>query len=73
MTAFHGTGVGCKLAGAWLIITSAILVYGETAPLVLEPNFTATLLCLGAGIILFYVGCLCCTRSQSKAEDRLSG
>jgi hypothetical protein len=58
------TGVGCKFFGLWLLVTSGVLIWGETAPLVLEPSFGPALLCLGLGSALFYFGCFCCRRAK---------
>lgn len=58
------TGVGCKYAGVWLVATSALLVYGETAPSIPEPDFTIALVCLGFGTVIYSLGCFCCLRAR---------
>ncbi len=63
------TGVGCKCFGAWLLITAAILVYGETAPSNSSPAFTIPLLLLGMGAGFYYFGCLSCTRAHFQKPD----
>lgn len=60
------TGIGCQWLGAWLLATSALLVYGETAPGAV-PDFTIALFCLGAGAGLFWFGCGLCTRNRQRA------
>lgn len=63
-TSLLRTGVGCKCLGLWLLLTAGILVWGETAPLVLAPNFAPALICLALGSAVFYLGCFCCGRAK---------
>lgn len=57
------TGVGCKFVGLWLLVTSGMLFWGETAPLVISPDFTPAIISLALGAVMFYLGCVCCRRA----------
>lgn len=63
------TGLGCKFIGSWLLATSALLVYAETAPTIAEPDFRWALACLIAGLGLFYTGCVCNARQGTSRHS----
>ncbi len=54
------TGYGCKYFGIWLLMTSGLLVYAETAPMIEEPDFRWALGALVLGVVFFYFGCMRC-------------
>ncbi len=61
------TGVACKWTGAWLLVTSGLLLYGETAPSVLFPDFRPTVAVLLLGSVVYAMGCICCGRAGGRA------
>jgi len=63
-------GVGCKYLGLWLLLTTGILIYGETAPLVIEPDFTLAGVFFLSGGAAFYVGCVWCKKAVRDNPPR---
>ncbi|MGE0082507.1 MAG: hypothetical protein AB7U81_14550 [Thiohalomonadaceae bacterium] len=51
-----GIALALKWFGAWLVFTAALMLYGETAPSVVEPRLFDTTLCALAGLACFYGG-----------------
>lgn len=62
-TSLLRTGVGCRFLGLWLLVTSGMLFWAETAPLVLAPNFVPAVICLTVGAAILHTGCFCRRRT----------
>ncbi|MFA5530429.1 MAG: hypothetical protein WDA11_07170 [Thiohalomonadaceae bacterium] len=61
-----GMALTLKWFGVWLVFTAALMLYGETAPSVLEPSLFGTLVCALTGLVCFNAGCLCAYRARNK-------
>lgn len=52
----NGLALALKWFGVWLVFTAALLLYGETAPSVVEPRPLRIIACALAGLVCFYGG-----------------
>lgn len=51
-----GMALALKWFGVWLVFTAALMLYGETAPSVVEPSLSGIALCALAGLVCFCGG-----------------
>ncbi len=54
-----GIGLAMKWFGSWLVFTAALLLFGETAPSVLDPNLFPITACALGGLACYLGGCRC--------------